>query len=78
MAPNTGHRRPFPGGASVARIHKGGEPGESPGPYRGRARKIKRMAERGDYCLRETIENREDAEEKIAELRSALECFLRL
>lgn len=31
-----------------------------------------------DYCVREAIENREAADEKIAELRSALERFLRI
>lgn len=30
------------------------------------------------YCVREAIENREEADEKIAELRSALERFLRI
>jgi DNA-binding FrmR family transcriptional regulator len=31
-----------------------------------------------DYCVREAIENREGADEKISELRSALERFLRI
>lgn len=31
-----------------------------------------------DHCVREAAENRGDAEEKIAELRSALERFLRI
>jgi DNA-binding FrmR family transcriptional regulator len=31
-----------------------------------------------DHCVREAIENREEADEKIAELRSALERFLRI
>ncbi len=31
-----------------------------------------------DYCVREAIEDRTDADEKIAELRSALERFLRI
>ncbi len=31
-----------------------------------------------DYCVREAIENQEEADEKIAELRSALERFLRI
>ncbi len=31
-----------------------------------------------DYCVREAIKNGEDADEKIAELRSALERFLRI
>lgn len=31
-----------------------------------------------DYCVREAIENREEADERIAELRSALERFLRI
>ena len=31
-----------------------------------------------DYCVREAIENREEADEKTAELRAALERFLRI
>jgi DNA-binding FrmR family transcriptional regulator len=31
-----------------------------------------------DYCVREAIENWEEADEKIAELRSTLERFLRI
>lgn len=31
-----------------------------------------------EYCVREAIEDREEADEKIAELRSALERFLRI
>jgi DNA-binding FrmR family transcriptional regulator len=31
-----------------------------------------------DHCVREAIENREEADEKIAQLRSALERFLRI
>ncbi len=31
-----------------------------------------------EYCVREATENREEADEKISELRSALERFLRI
>jgi len=31
-----------------------------------------------DHCVREAIENREEADEKVTELRSALERFLRI